>query len=226
MDEVVTAVASGFKKLGLEKGDKVGIFAKNCPEWSLTDYACAVQSLVSVPVYDSYQPAECKYIMIHSDMKAIVLTVDKVQFVGEILKSGEAPELRFIIMIDDLFHPAAPRPENVSYKFSELIELGKQNIVPDVLPQPDDLYTIVYTSGTTGTPKGAMITHKNAATGAILLMTRSTPPPPGQQGIYTYFFYFSLYFFDFLLILSFFPFLFSRLSSLVSPTRPHLRTYS
>ena len=183
VNAIVTYVGSGLRKLGLQKNDKVGIYAKNCVEWTLTDYGCSTQGLISVPVYDSYQPAECKFIMIHSDMKAVICSVDKVKHVAEILASGEAPELKYVIMIDDPHNPQAPRPDNVTYKFSELVDLGMKNVVPDVPCEPNDLYTIVYTSGTTGTPKGAMITHNNAATSSVLLMTRSAPPPEGQQGM-------------------------------------------
>ena len=185
-NELVTAFGSGLRKLGLNIGDHVGIFAKNCPEWHITDYSCACHALVSVPVYDSYQPQDCKFIMAHSDMKAIVLTVDKVKFVSDLVAAGELPQLKLLIQIDDLRHPSAPKVEGASYKFSEVVALGKENPLPDPPVQPEDVYTIVYTSGTTGVPKGAMISHKNACCSAILLMTRATPPPQGTQGVDLY----------------------------------------
>lgn len=184
VNTIVTHFASGLRKLGLGKGDKVGIFAKNCPEWNITDYACCVQSIVTVPVYDSYQLTDCKFIIIHSDMKAIIISQDKVSFMLDLFKSKEAPLLQYLIVIDDPRNPNAPKPEGVYGKFSDIIELGKNNPVEDVMPAPDDMFTLEYTSGTTGTPKGAIVTHKNAATTALVLMTRATPPKEGEQGLF------------------------------------------
>jgi long-subunit acyl-CoA synthetase (AMP-forming) len=109
------------------------------------------------------------------------MTSDKLKFVNEIRSSGAVPNLEFIIVINDPYNPNAPCPEGATHRFSDIIALGRAHPYEDVIATPDTLHTIVYTSGTTGIPKGALISHRNLCAGCLMLMTRPPPPPPGEQ---------------------------------------------
>ncbi|KAK2953070.1 putative Long chain acyl-CoA synthetase 7, peroxisomal [Blattamonas nauphoetae] len=181
VNDLITYFGSGLRKIGLVTGDKVGIMAQNCVEWSLADYAIACQALVCVPVYDSYGEKDCQTIVVHSDMSAIIVQPKQLPFAVSIKASGQAPFLKHIIVIDDVRSNSAECPQGATHRFSDIIALGKANPVEDQEPTPEQLFTIVYTSGTTGVPKGAMISHNAVAVGSINLMTRAATPPPNMQ---------------------------------------------
>jgi long-subunit acyl-CoA synthetase (AMP-forming) len=115
-------------------------------------------------------------------MKGIICTEDKVSYLSQILKNESSKVLKYIIVIDDISNPNGPLAEGATHKFSDIIKLGKEKTLPDVIAEPDTILTIVYTSGTTGSPKGALISHNNACSGSNMLVTR-------------YFFYFLILFF-------------------------------
>eukprot|EP00708_Paratrimastix_pyriformis_P002230 GAFH01000972.1.p1 GENE.GAFH01000972.1~~GAFH01000972.1.p1 ORF type:complete len:686 (-),score=155.66 GAFH01000972.1:131-2188(-) len=175
--EEVSQLGAGMRLLGLHKGDKVGIMAKNCPEWLILDITCATQSMVSVPVYDSYTREECAFIIGHSEIRIFFCTADMLPFVTAAKASG-LPSLEFIVVLDG---PCAMGRslEGAHYRYSQLLEMGRGHPVDDVPPSPDDLFTIVYTSGTTGSPKGAMITHRNMMAASAMLNDRYPHAPAG-----------------------------------------------
>jgi long-chain acyl-CoA synthetase len=148
--------------LGLDHGDKIGIMTKNYLEWGLTDYAVACQSLVIVPVYESYGAEDCEFIIVHSDMRAIVCSPDKLFFLSKI-KQSKTSNLQYIIVIDQ-GRKANGGFQAATYTFADIVKLNVEKRVPDVIPGPDDLFSIVCTSGKTGAPKGALLTHNNNIT--------------------------------------------------------------
>ncbi|KAA6385428.1 MAG: hypothetical protein EZS28_019045 [Streblomastix strix] len=142
--EVVTYFGSGLRELGLQTQDTM---------------AAACQGLVCVPVYDSYGPAECQMIIAHSEMKVIICSYDVLGFIAEARAAYRLPLLKFVIVIDDPLRTDQSVPSGATHKFSEIVALGRTKPLPDAEITPDMLFTIVYTSGTTGQPKGAMFTH-------------------------------------------------------------------
>ena len=163
----------------------MGILARNCIEWSVTDFACGLNGLVSVPVYDAYRPEECEYIIVHSEMRAIVITPDLLPFVVSRKAEGKLPHLEFIIGINN--HATSSMSFTGStHTFQQVSELGAKSPVDETPAEPDSLYTIVYTSGTTGSPKGAMITHNNICAGCVELLTRLPPGLDKEGRLYSY----------------------------------------
>lgn len=147
----VRCMAAALKKMGLGKNDKVAILSKNCAHWVMSDLAIAMAGCISVPLYPNITPEALREIIVHSESKAI--------FIGKLdnpeeLKKGIPDEL---IRITFPFYPNAG-----CLNWDELIEeteplQGK----PDIDPQ--SLACIVYTSGTTGQPKGVMHTFHAVA---------------------------------------------------------------
>jgi long-chain acyl-CoA synthetase len=162
--QAVSEVALALRELGLRAGDRVGILAGNRPEWHIVDVAILASGMVSVPVYATNAANQVAYVLQHSGARACFVEDDD-QLAKVLLHRGELTALQHVVVIE----PAEPRHDGFAQPLSQLRALGaaKQAGQPDAFGQlvdalsPSDLATIVYTSGTTGRPKGAMITHAN-----------------------------------------------------------------
>jgi len=143
----VRKMAAALKEMGLGKDDKVAILSKNCAHWILADLAIAMAGCISVPLYPNITPDALREIIVHSESKAI--------FIGKLdnpaeLRTGVPDEL---IQISFPFYPNAG-----CLNWNELIA-GKQGLEGKPELDPHALACIVYTSGTTGQPKGVMHTY-------------------------------------------------------------------
>lgn len=155
-----------LRELNIKKGDKTAIISENRPEWVITDFACILDGIITVPIYNSLSTEQIKYILKDSGAKACF--VSSLFLLEKILKvKDELPELKHIISYN-LFDEMN-RIEGVIY-YDELMKrndkLSDKEIVNSVkekihVTNEDDVFTIIYTSGTTGNPKGVMLAHKN-----------------------------------------------------------------
>lgn len=157
-------VGLAFNDMGLKKGDKVSLLSENRLEWLYTDMGVLGAGGCIVPIYPTLIDEEVEYIVSHSESKFLVVE-NNLQLQKGLYTAKRYPGLQKIIVIDMEGVGANP----LVMSFTELLEKGKKlydanpgkfKELADSVTQ-DDLATIVYTSGTTGVPKGAMITHKN-----------------------------------------------------------------
>jgi fatty-acyl-CoA synthase len=173
--QLVDAAAKGLLALGIGKGDNVAIWAGNVTQWVVTQYATAKIGAVLVTVNPAYQLAELQYLLAQSRTRALVMapefrSSDYVAMVQETLPviDEAAPE-----SIDGDGYPVFREAILIEgdrgggfRTWADLVELGRE--ISDTrlaraqaATEPDDVINIQYTSGTTGFPKGAMLTHAN-----------------------------------------------------------------
>jgi long-chain acyl-CoA synthetase len=144
---------------------KIGIYLKNSPEWLLVDEACCAFSIISVPMYDTFDKEALSYIISHSELSLIITSN---QFLARLLEISENSNiLKHIIIIegeDEISeeHKEICKNRGITLRtFDEDIAYGKEHLQEHVPPKADDVCTICYTSGTTSKPKGVIVTHKN-----------------------------------------------------------------
>ncbi|XP_067909007.1 long-chain-fatty-acid--CoA ligase 5 isoform X1 [Heterodontus francisci] len=143
----------------------IGVFAQNRPEWIISELACYTYSMSVVPLYDTLGPEAIVYII----NKAAISTVicDKPNKANILLENCEknlTPVLTTIVLMDPFDDALKERGEKCRVEvlsLKEVEDLGRNNLRKPVPPKPEDLSIICFTSGTTGDPKGAMLTHGN-----------------------------------------------------------------
>ncbi|XP_046950984.1 long-chain-fatty-acid--CoA ligase 6 isoform X1 [Lynx rufus] len=143
----------------------VGVFAQNRPEWIIAELACYTYSMVVIPLYDTLGPGAIRYIINTADISTVV--VDKPQkavLLLEHVERKETPGLKLIIVMEPFEEALKDRGQEcgvVIKSMQAVEECGQRNHHVPVPPKPSDLSIVCFTSGTTGNPKGAMLTHGN-----------------------------------------------------------------
>ncbi|TPX45150.1 hypothetical protein SeMB42_g01596 [Synchytrium endobioticum] len=171
----------------------VGIYATNRPEWYITDHAAAAYSNISVALFDTLGPDSVSYIINHAELSVVVCSLERVP--NLLAVASRCPTLKVIISMDPLTTPCVvPAPgtvlkswaaekEIILLSFTEVEEMGRLNSHPIRPPKAEDVATICYTSGTTGNPKGAVLTHANFVAAVHALQIVGVDFTAGQRYI-------------------------------------------
>jgi len=157
--EQAKRTAFGLASLGLVRGTRVGILAENRPEWATTDFGAMAAGLLLVPLYTTLIPSQVAYIL--NDAEARIAFVSTMAHLETVLSIRElVPSLEKVVV----FYPEDLEEDDVVISLSSLHELGRDRTDADFVDmsleaRPEDPATFVYTSGTTGEPKGVVLTH-------------------------------------------------------------------
>jgi long-chain acyl-CoA synthetase len=172
---LVGSCALGLRALGLNRGERVAIMGNACEEWMICDLAAQSLGCITYGIYPTASTSELKYQMI--DGGAAILVAENQEYVDKILSlTDQLPQLKWVVVIDDsaMFAYAHPKLR----KYSQVIEPAARSD-EECLSSLEDLVQhvasgdpafIVYTSGTTGNPKGALISHGKHLAGAFTIV--------------------------------------------------------
>ena len=159
--EQVSKTAFGLKSLGYESGSRIAILSENTPEWATTDFGAMAAGLVGVPLYTTLIGEQIAYIL--HDAEAKVVFVSSMDHLSTVLAVRErVPSIEKIVV----FYSENLKEDDLVISLDTLQAMGEGHTVEDFIElsrraKPEDLATIVYTSGTTGDPKGVALTHHN-----------------------------------------------------------------
>lgn len=154
--EMTDHISLGMMKLGIQKGDRIAIVSNSCPQWNMVDFAAQQIGAIVVPVYPTLSQSDFSYIFHHAEPKIIFVEGPVIyRKIKDVLESYDAMVYTFnqVMGIKLL--------REVIQEGQTGLDLTRELRQTELEISPDDVATIIYTSGTLGTPKGVMLSHRN-----------------------------------------------------------------
>ncbi|SDF74130.1 AMP-dependent synthetase/ligase [Halorientalis regularis] len=184
MRTLVRRLAAGFRELGVENDDRVGIMSNPRMEWALSDFGLLASGGTVTTVYTESSPKQIKYLL--NDPGATGVVVENEYLLDRIIKVQDELSLEFVVVIDEL-----EKYDDVDqiHTLSEVYELGEERFDEDEywswIEEQDmhDLASLIYTSGTTGKPKGVKLTHHNFRSNVNQVRKRVGPRPDKDDDV-------------------------------------------
>ncbi|KNC98236.1 uncharacterized protein SPPG_06636 [Spizellomyces punctatus DAOM BR117] len=158
----VKNLGSGFAHRDLGVDSAVGLFSINRPEWIIAEHACFLHSCITVPLYDTLGADAIEFIVNQSELGLVVATKDKAKILLDIKE--RLPTLKHLVIMDTPDEELIAKGKGLDVEVISIIDLereGAEKPKEGTLPTKDTIATICYTSGTTGLPKGVMLSHEN-----------------------------------------------------------------
>lgn len=161
-------LATGIAALGLKKGDRVGVFGKNCPNWALIEIAAAAQGMVLIPFYDTLGAEAVQYIGQHAEVRTVFCSPENLPKLDSAFADVDKAHALDHVVVFGREGIALTKDENVKVSdFKDKLLTIEQVVAKGVDDESklfggewEDLFVIMYTSGTTGKPKGVTLRNK------------------------------------------------------------------
>jgi long-chain acyl-CoA synthetase len=184
LSEIVRNLAAGFRELGVESNERVGIFSNTRMEWAQCDLALLASGAVVTTVYTESSPKQIRYLL--NDPGAMGVVVENEYLLDRIIKVEDDLSLEFVVVLDEL-----NKYDDVDqiHSLADVYEMGEANFDEDEYQSwiddrsTHDLASLIYTSGTTGKPKGVKLTHYNFRANINQLRKRSGPRPDKADSV-------------------------------------------
>lgn len=160
----VLHVAYAIRACSLKPGCKVGIYGSNCPQWIVAMEACNAQSFICVPLYDTLGAGAVNFILEHAEVDIVFVQDKKVKMLLDPVCTNTR-SLKTVVCFTSMEEKEKEKVESFgikSFSWNEFLQMGSEHPSELQAPQPSDICTIMYTSGTNGDPKGVILTHENA----------------------------------------------------------------
>ncbi|AQL44227.1 long-chain fatty acid--CoA ligase [Halorientalis sp. IM1011] len=182
MAEIVRYLAAGFRELGMDSGDRVGLFSNTRMEWAQADFALLAAGGVVTTIYTESSPRQVRYLL--NDPGATGVVVENEELLARVLDVKEDTDVEFVVLVDGV--DVYDENDDI-YTLAEVYELGREAFDESTYrswidqQSPEDLASLIYTSGTTGKPKGVQLTHANFRANVSQIRKRFGPRPDKDE---------------------------------------------
>ncbi|ELY64941.1 AMP-dependent synthetase/ligase [Natrinema versiforme] len=184
MRDIVRTLSAGFRELGVETGDRVGLFSNTRMEWAQSDFALLSAGAVVTTVYTSSSPDQVRYLLDDPDADGVV--VENEELLEDVLEVEDDLDLEFIVSIDEI-DGYDDRDDILT--LGEVYARGEETFDLEAYEERiaetelDDLASLIYTSGTTGQPKGVQLSHRNFRSNVNGIRKRFAPRPDKDDDV-------------------------------------------